>query len=330
MEDRKKDHIHMAFKASVDKMLVDNRFMYEPLLAAHPNQDLAPFQFLGKTMKNPFWISSMTGGTQNAACINSKLAKVANEFGLGMGLGSCRVLLDSDDHWNDFKVRSIIGNQYPFFSNLGIAQVENLVEKGEVEKIDLLNKQLDTDGTIIHINPFQEAFQPEGDRIKHPPIETIQKLLEETKYPVIVKEVGQGMGYESLKALLKLNVAAIEFGAFGGTNFTKLEQMRRENPHSLSENFAHIGHTAHDMVLMVNQITEETETQCKQIIISGGIKSILDGFYLHKISKIPSVIGMASLFLQYSLKDYEHLKNMVENMAEAWLLAENYLRVRSI
>jgi len=328
MEDRKKDHIHLAFEATVDKMMADRRFMYEPLLAAHPQQSNTPFEFLGKSMKNPFWISSMTGGTQKAASINAKLARVAGEFGLGMGLGSCRVLFDSDDHWDDFKVRRHIGYDSPFFSNLGIAQVEELVEKNEISKIDYLNKQLETDGTIIHINPLQEAFQPEGDRIKRPPIETIQAVLEQVKSPIIVKEVGQGMGYESLKALLKLNIAAIEFGALGGTNFTKLEQMRRRNQGSLFESFANVGHTAHDMVLMVNQIVEETDTQCKQIIISGGIKSILDGFYLQKISKIPSIVGMGSVFLHYSLKDYDHLKSMVQNMANAWQLAESYLRVR--
>ncbi len=328
MEDRKKEHIHLAFEASVDKIHADARFMYEPLLSAHPKKESTPIDFLGKMLKYPFWISSMTGGTQKAGAINSKLAKTANEFGIGMGLGSCRSLLKSDDFWEDFKVRPIIGNEYPFYSNLGIAQVEQLLKKGEIEKIDLLNKQLDADGTIIHINPLQEAFQLEGDIIKNPPIETIQKTLEQIESPIIVKEVGQGMGYNSLKALLQMDIAAIEFGAFGGTNFTKLEQMRNQDYHPLVESFSHIGHTAEVMTLMVNQIVEETETKCNQVIISGGINSVLDGFYLHKICKIPSVIGMGSHFLKYALKDYSDLQKMMKDFTLSWRLAEAYLRVR--
>ncbi len=328
MEDRKKEHIHLAFDASVSEMHADSRFMYEPMLSAHPSEKIEPIQFLGKKMNLPFWISSMTGGTLRAGAINSKLAKVAGEFGLGMGLGSCRVLFKGDEYWDDFKVRHLIGNDYPFYSNLGIAQLEELIEKKEVSKIDYLNKQLDADGTIIHINPLQEAFQPEGDRFKRPPIETIQELTENTQSPIIVKEVGQGMGYESIKALLNLNIAALEFGALGGTNFTKLEQIRSKNKNSLFTGFTNVGHTAKEMTLMVNQIVEEQDTRCKQIIISGGIKSLLDGYYLAKICKLPAVVGMGSTFLQYAMQDYASLQGFIKNLEKGWQLANAFLKIK--
>ncbi|GAF03085.1 beta/alpha barrel domain-containing protein [Saccharicrinis fermentans] len=328
MEDRKKEHLHLAFEATVSRAQADPRFMYEPLLSAHPNGEVKPFSFLGKKMNHPFWISSMTGGTQRAAAINVKLAKATGEFGLGMGLGSCRGLFESDDYWEDFNVRSWIGDDYPFYANLGIAQLEQLLKNKESEKIDYLNKQLKTDGTIIHINPLQEAFQPEGDVLKRPPIECIQELLEQVESPIIVKEVGQGMGLESLRALLNMNIAAIEFGALGGTNFTKLEQMRRLDISSIFESFTTVGHTAEEMTRMVNQIVEEGNTQCKQIIISGGIKSLLDGYYLTKISKLPAVLGMGSAFLNYALKDYQELQTFVKNMINAWQLAEAYLKIK--
>ncbi len=328
MEDRKKDHLHLAFEAKVGRAQADPRFMYEPMLSAHPNGEIKPISFLGKRMNYPFWISSMTGGTARAGAINAKLAKVTGEFGLGMGLGSCRVLFESDDHWNDFKVRNYISENYPFYSNLGIAQLEKLLENKEARKIDYLNEQLKTDGTIIHINPLQEAFQPEGDVLKRPPIECIQEAIEKIDSPIIVKEVGQGMGYNSLKALLCLDIEAIEFGALGGTNFTKLEQMRRVENTSIYESFTNIGHTAEEMTLMVNKIVEEGQTKCKQVIISGGIHSILDGYYLSKICKLPAIIGMGSAYLQYALKDYTELQNFVKNMTYAWQLAESYLKVK--
>ncbi len=328
MEDRKKEHLQLAFEASVKNTDKDNRFTYEPMLSSHTDFTFSPFHFLGKNMNYPFWISSMTGGTGMAGIINKRLAIAAKKFGLGMGLGSCRSLLENKTHFDDFNVRNLIGEQ-PLFSNFGIAQIEKMLKDNSIEKIDVIKNQLNADGTIIHINPLQEAFQPEGDRISRPPIETLTELLEKTDSPIIVKEVGQGMGYESIKAILKLNIAAFEFGAWGGTNFTKLENLRSKNHQNAFDGFVKVGHDAHEMTLMVNQITEETDVNCIQIIISGGISSVLDAFYLHKICKLPSVIGMGSLFLEYALKNETSLDHFINEMIDKWKLAESFLRIKS-
>ena len=92
MTDRKKDHIELAFRSQVSKIEKDNRFVYEPILSAHPKQ-LEPVDFLGKKMNAPIWISSMTGGTSMAKKINYNLATLAGEFGLGMGWGHAGVFL---------------------------------------------------------------------------------------------------------------------------------------------------------------------------------------------------------------------------------------------
>ena len=74
MSDRKKDHIDLAFKARTTLETIDSRFDYEPILGGHPSELLQPFEFLGKTMQAPIWISSMTGGTGPARHINQNLA----------------------------------------------------------------------------------------------------------------------------------------------------------------------------------------------------------------------------------------------------------------
>ncbi|MCW3788699.1 isopentenyl-diphosphate delta-isomerase [Plebeiibacterium sediminum] len=328
MEDRKKDHLQLAFKASVKDSEKDNRFSYEPMLSSHTDFSFTPFPFLGKEMNYPFWISSMTGGTEMAGIINKRLATAAGKYGLGMGLGSCRSLLENKNYFNDFCVRPYIGDKQPLYANFGIAQIEKMLDENSIDQIQQIRKDLDADGIIVHINPLQEAFQPEGDLLKRPPIETLTELLEMVESPIIVKEVGQGMGYESLKAVLKLNIAAFEFGAWGGTNFTKLEKMRNKNSIHAFDDFINVGHDAHEMTLMVNQIYEETDINCKQVIISGGIYSVLDAFYLHKICKIPSVIGMGSLFLEYALKSEDDLDLFISEMIEKWKLAEAFLRVK--
>ena len=302
MNDRKKDHIELALQAQTCKNELDIRFDYEPLLAAHPKGGLPSFNFLGKTFRAPLWVSSMTGGTKTAANINRNLAMSCKEFGFGMGLGSCRVLIDNDDYFGDFNVRDIIGDDLPLFANLGICQVEQLIENGKTEKIIRLREKLRADGLIIHVNPLQEWYQKEGDKLKYPPIETIKKLIDKTDMPLIVKEVGQGIGPASLSALFKLPLAAIEFAAFGGTNFSKLELMRNSSQlNEIFEPLTKVGMDAFQMLEIVNNIVNtEKNPGCNQIIISGGINSFLDGYYLVQKSLLQAVYGQASSMLKYA------------------------------
>ncbi len=276
-ETRKQDHIDLAFKAVVDKALTDPRFFYEPLLSAFPDEQITmPFFLAEKWMKFPVWVSSMTGGTQWAGVINKNLARACGEFGLGMGLGSCRSLLYTRDHFDDFDVRKYAGSNVPLFANLGIAQVEELCASGEYDRIHHLVHQLDADGLIVHVNPLQEFLQPEGDRFYRAPLDTIIQLLDHIKVPIIVKEVGQGMGPESLKALLKLPLLAIDFGAQGGTNFALLELMRRQpEATELHGQMTRLGHSAEEMLGFVNSIVKDLggEQRCFNLIISGGVRT---------------------------------------------------------
>lgn len=331
MNDRKEEHINQAFKARVEKEKADSRFYYEPLLSAHPNQKPAPFTFAGKTMRLPLWISSMTGGTAKAAHINQNLARATNEYGLGMGLGSCRALLSSNKHLSDFNLRPIIGNNAPFYANLGIAQLEQLIEQKALDKIEQLIDVLQTDGIIIHINPLQEAFQPEGDKLTRPPLETMQQFLESSSARVIVKEVGQGMGPESLQQLLQLPIEAIEFGALGGTNFTLLELLRGDNDDlNAYKAFKNIGHTAEEMTHLINKMVDKNKSiKCQQLIISGGITHILDGYYLQQISKLPSVIGMGATLLKVAAGKYEELQSYLQQVEKSYQLATAYLKVKN-
>jgi len=249
-EDRKKDHI-------------------DPLELSRTIGD--------RKMDYPIWVSSMTGGTEKAANINQNLARVCKEFGLGMGLGSCRPLLESNARLDDFAVRKYIGDQ-PLYANIGIAQVEELYAARKVNLLGDLVKKLEADGLIIHVNPLQEWMQPEGDRYQSSPLELITKLLEDLSVPLIVKEVGQGMGKESLRALLKLPLVAVDFAAHGGTNFSKLELLRgsEERKNSFAQ-VVNLGHGAEEMLGWVNEIKAAEEVNCNTIIVSGGVKEVCNG-----------------------------------------------------
>lgn len=330
MEDRKKDHIDLAFQSRILSSELDRRFYYEPLLSRHPVREWPEMDMLGGKMRAPIWVSSMTGGTQMAGTINRNLAKACREFGLGMGLGSCRPLLHSDQYFPDFDMRDIIGDEVPFYANIGIFQLEEMVLKGDVSPLLAMVERLRADGLIIHVNPLQEWLQPEGDHFAQAPIDTIQSFLEMTPMRIIVKEVGQGMGPESLRALLELPLEAIEFGAFGGTNFARVELLRSGESRQLYfEPLSRIGHDALEMTEMVNKIIEgHPSVKCKSLIISGGIRSFLDGYYLTSKSMLPSVYGQASEFLRYAAKSYDELKEFVNYQVEGFKVASAYFRIK--
>lgn len=330
--DRKQDHIDLAFKADMARSGPDDRFYYEPLMAGHPMDALdLGLEFLGKNLRAPIWVSSMTGGTEKAFQINRRLAQACSKYGLGMGLGSCRPLLDNLDRIRDFDVRDIIGQDLPLFANLGIAQIEHILDEGRGEQIPEMLKRLRADGLIVHINPLQEWLQPEGDFINHPPIVTLQKLLDWFTFPVVVKEVGQGMGPESIAAVLKLPIAAFELAAHGGTNFSKLELLRSDaQAREVFEQLSGIGHSAIEMIEWINILLEEEEDDiaCRQFIISGGVKDFLDGYYLRQKLQAPSVYGQASAFLKYAAESQEALDQYIESQIKGLQLAHTLLKVK--
>ncbi|MCP5467871.1 MAG: type 2 isopentenyl-diphosphate Delta-isomerase [Deltaproteobacteria bacterium] len=332
LEERKNDHLRLTEAAQLALYQRDERFNYEPLFSPLELPNLKTKTFLKKQLRAPLWISSMTGGAESGKKINYNLAKACQEFGLGMGLGSCRPLLEDKKYLADFDLRPILGSDRPFYANLGIAQVEELLKKKQAEKINELINTLEADGLIIHINPLQEYLQSEGDRYLRPPMETIEEAISKIKFPLIVKEVGQGMGPKSLRALLKLPLAAIELAALGGTNFSKLELQRSMDAgkKEVYQPMSRIGHSAEEMIYLINQIEAEEPHQvlCRDIIISGGIKTFLDGHYLMQKCHLSSVYGQASSLLKYAKHSYESLRQYIEYQIEALKLAQALLNLR--
>jgi len=328
--DRKFDHINLAIQSQTSVKVLDDRFYYEPMIAGFPKNQKEIIPFAGKELNVPIWVSSMTGGHALSGIINRKLAQACREFGMGMGLGSCRMLLSDDTFFDDFDMRPIIGERYPLFANLGIAQIEEVIEKKETDNLRRLVDRLQADGLIVHVNPLQEWIQPEGNIIHHPPVETIENLLGKIDFQLIVKEVGQGFGPQSIRRLMLLPLAAIEFGAFGGTNFSKVENSRTSTPNNEKHQpFVNIGVTADEMVDIINgMVLSGDRFACNQLIISGGVRDFLDGFYLTQKSILPAIYAQASLFLKHSRGDYSALHQYITDQIEGYKMARNYLTLK--
>lgn len=343
-ESRKRDHIDLAFKSRpIQKMQLGELF-YEPLFSSHPSSsdEKISIEFMGHKFLGPLWISSMTGGTGIAKNINKNLALCCGEFGFGMGLGSCRSLLSEDGfskNFNDFNVKQYMGKA-PLFSNFGIAQLEQSLLDGSIDRVFEITDKLHADGLIIHVNPLQEWAQPEGDRYKKPAIETIKEVLELSQIPIIVKEVGQGFGPKSIASLCELPLAAIELAGFGGTNFTNIELNRPCPPKYQSStrrygqdsgkktainNFGQIGHDIEEMLIFIKQI-DPASMKCKNFILSGGIQDPLTGFKHMMNCPYPALMGMASEFLKHAMGDYQELRNFILDINDQLAMAKSFIR----
>jgi isopentenyl-diphosphate delta-isomerase len=151
------------------------------------------------------------------------------------------------------------------------------------------------------------------------------------KKQVIVKEVGQGFGPESIRALLQMPLAAIDFAAAGGTNFAKLELLRSvETKQQIFDSLSKVGHSAEEMVHLTNQAIAELGDKVKvqEIIISGGVKNFLDGYYLINKLNSRAVYGQGGVLLKYASESYESLKAFVESQIKGLELANAFLKVK--
>lgn len=328
---RKADHVYLASQAQITDKDLNQYFDYEPALSGFPKGELPSISIAGKNMKAPLWVSSMTGGTGEAAHINKNLATVCSEFGLGMGLGSCRPLLESDEYFDDFALRKTLGDDVPFFANLGIAQVASLVKENKFQMFEDLCKKLEVDGYFIHLNPMQEWFQHGGDRWYESPLDLIDEALDSSSkinLKVGVKEVGQGMGPKSLKELLKRPLTTLEFAAFGGTNFSLLETLRdQQSDFSAVEDLCYIGHNAEQMMSHIIEIynNDKKNVKCESLIVSGGIRSFLQGHYLTQNSPLPAVYGMASPFLKRASVGLDETREFVKQQISGLKMANAFL-----
>lgn len=261
----------------------------------------------------------MTGGESRAQVINQDLAWLAESCGLGMGLGSCRVYLESENRQADFMVRAEAPSTV-IMANLGIAQVQKYLEEESFDRVEQMLETLGCDGLMVHINPLQEWFQKEGDRFSQTPLETLIRLKKHFRGPIGVKEVGQGFGPKSLKALIDLRVDVIELAGLGGTNFTKLESLRVTED-SMSDEFTHLGHSYKEMIPWLNELYKSRDGEAfPHIIVSGGVRTPGDAAWIYQHSLFDVVIGMGYPFLKWQIEGRENLKKEYLKFYTNWML----------
>src|SRR5262249_33293372 len=129
---------------------------------------------LGKRLRAPLLITGMTGGTEEASTINRDLARVAEEHGIAVGLGSQRAMQRGPALAATFAVRPHAPTTL-VLANLGVVQASVLA----TAEIEALVRAVGADALCVHLNPAQELIQAGGDRDFRGGLGSIARLVRE-------------------------------------------------------------------------------------------------------------------------------------------------------
>lgn len=305
---RKDDHIRICLDEKVQFNQVTNGLeKYHFTHCCLPELNYADIDistyFLGKKLATPLLISSMTGGTENAQLINQRLATIAQKYGLAMGIGSGRVIIEKPEVAKTFQVRSSCPDIL-LLANIGAVQLNYGYTWAECLK---LVEILEADALILHLNPLQECIQPEGDTNFQGLLDKIAVLCEKISIPVIVKEVGNGINATMTEKLINVGVKAIDVAGAGGTSWAMVESERSDNylKRELGKTFANWGIPTADCVIDIAQKYPDIP-----LIASGGIRNGLEVAKLLALGA--DMVGLAYPFLKSSIESIESLEQLVE------------------
>ena len=297
---RKTDHIRINLDEDVRSGLTNGLENYRFVHRALPEIDLVDvditIKIFGKTLQAPIIISSMTGGTPQAAVINQYLATAAEAAGVAMGVGSQRAGIEHSELAYTFQVRKFAPTIL-LFSNLGAVQLNYTYTVDQCQRaVDMI----ESDALILHLNALQEALQPEGDTHFAGLLDKIGKVCRALSVPVVVKEVGWGISAEDARRLGDIGVAAIDVAGAGGTSWSQVEMHRavKAGQANVASAFRYWGIPTAESIVAVRKTVPSIS-----VIASGGLR---DGIDIAKcIALGASLAGMAGPFLQAAARSAE-------------------------
>ncbi len=286
--DRKQEHIQLALD---DRMQLDGHF-FDGLRFEHdalPELDMGAIdlgvRFLERELAAPLLISCMTGGTEEAGRINRNLALAAEEVGIAIGVGSQRKAIEDPSQAESFRIRELVPS-VPLLANLGAVQLNYGFGLDECRRaVDMI----EADALVFHLNPLQEAIQPEGQCDFSSLLAQMAEVAAALDAPVIVKEVGCGLSRDVGRRLREAGFTILDTSGLGGTSWARIEASRADD-FALGELFAGWG------VPTPRSIRELRALGGLTVIGSGGVRNGIDA--AKAIALGADLVGAAKPFLQ--------------------------------
>ncbi len=321
---RKLDHLRIL---SEDAETDRRKFYFDAIRLKHralPEIDMAAVdtrvEFMGKTLSFPLLISCMTGGVgEDLRKINRNLAIAAEATGVAMGVGSQRIMLVDAAARNSFALRPFAPRAL-LFGNLGAVQLNEGVSPDDCRG---LVEDTDVDALCLHLNPLQEAVQPEGDTNFSNLSERIGEVVEALDVPVIVKEVGAGISPEDAERLITSGVRFIDIAGTGGTSWSRIEAHRDPTASSVGTLFQDWGLPTPEALRLLHPYRDQAT-----LIASGGIRSGLD--MAKAIILGASLCGIARPFIDRAAESPDHVIAFITELQTQFKTAMFLLGIESV
>jgi len=174
-------------------------------------------------------------------------------------------------------------------------------------------EMIEADAIAIHLNPLQEATQPEGQTDFKGVLEKISVIAKKLDKLVIVKETGTGIAAEEAKKLETAGVKGIDISGVGGTSWAAVEYYRAKKQ---KNNFQHrLGDVFWDWgIPTAISIAEVSQTVNIPIIASGGIRN---GVEMAKALALgANLASLSQPVLQVAVKGVKETKDMLSLLIE--------------
>lgn len=306
IQTRKRKHLEVCLREPVEYTRLTTGFeRYRLRYRALPEIALGDVDltttFLGKTLQAPLLIGAMTGGEEHGGRINRALAQAAEQLGVGMMLGSQRVMLERPQARASFQVRKVAPSTL-LVGNLGLVQLNKGYGPQHLQQaVELVQ----ADALALHINPLQEALQVGGDTDFGGLLDKLHSLLPQVPFPVVLKEVGHGIGYEIAQKLIHLPFAALDVAGAGGTSWARVEEL------------VHHGRILHLELVEMGIPTAQALVECrstlsqKPLIASGGIRTGSDA--AKALALGAQMVAVARPLLEPALKGPEAVVAWLHN-----------------
>jgi isopentenyl-diphosphate delta-isomerase len=322
--DRKAEHIRLALDQRMQlghSFFDDYRFEHEALPEIDAGEIDLSTELLGRRLEAPLLISCMTGGTETAGRINRNLAAGAQRTGVAVGVGSQRKALEDPVKADTFRVREVAPT-VPLLANLGAVQLNYGMGVRECRQAV---EMIGADALVLHLNPLQEAIQPEGQCNFSELLPKIGEVVRKVGVPVVVKEIGCGISEATARALAGQGIRIIDTAGVGGTSWARIEA-ERAGDLEIGELFAGWGLPTPESIRQVRKVAEEVDGLT--VIASGGIRNGLDA--AKAIALGADLVGMAYPFLEPATESPERVAEKVRRTIRELKICMFCLGVKSI